>query len=115
MLRWGGAPRSFVHPWTVTRRRRSSVSVSADTKTTHLKFRRIKTSKLLSTFDCIGPYKLHEMAKPSDRIVHLTKSIAEVIQMRGVSILSRGYALVAVNIDLETVLYDMRRSPPTLP
>ena len=56
MLRWGGAPRSFVHPWTVTRRRRSSVSVSADTKTTHLKFRRIKTSKLLSTFDCIGPY-----------------------------------------------------------
>ena len=55
------------------------------------------------------------MAKPSDRIVHLTKSIAEVIQMRGVSILSRGYALVAVNIDLETVPYDMRRSPPTLP
>ena len=55
------------------------------------------------------------MAKPSDRIVHLTKSIAEVIQMWGVSILSRGYALVAVNIDLETVLYDMRRSPPTLP
>ena len=43
------------------------------------------------------------MAKPSDRIVHLTKSIAEVIQMRGVNILSRGHALVAVNIDLETV------------
>ena len=71
--------------------------------------------KASSYLHCLDYVDSIMMAKPSDRIVHLTKSIAEVIQMRGVSILSRGYALVAVNIDLETVLYDKRRSPPTLP
>ena len=51
------------------------------------------------------------MAKPSDKTVHLAKSITEAIQIGRVSLLSRGYALLAVKLDLEAV---MQRSVPPL-
>ena len=55
------------------------------------------------------------MAKPSDKTVHLAKSITEAIQIGRVSLLSRGYALLAVKLDLEAVMNHTETPPQPYP